>query len=443
MPRPVIRRAASIAVATCAWAITTHAAAQGGNPPPQDATAAILAAFDRYDVVGMTAAHGNEKQDDFILTLVRDSRVASKVNDIVVECGNSKHQALADRYVAGEAVSLQDVRQVWRDTSVSMCALSGFNGELFPAVRALNQRLPADRRVRVLLGEPPVDWNTVDPSTARASASNRDPFITAVMTTEVLAKHRKALVLVGVGHLYHDDGRGTAVTALEKVYPGKTYVISTHEGFGAFIDLERGHQLEARMKDWPVPSIVPLKGSWLADLDLPYFLWPFTKRMAGKSITDLSDAYLYLGSGESLTYERTPDAILDDPAYVAEVSRRFGVVSIASLRRRNENRSLYSAADIAEAHQFAPGAECVGAYADKPGAPPAIEIDFRQGVLSARLATSSTWTPLAAGAAPMLYGATTASGTITMEFARAAGQVNGLTMGTGESAARRVLVRTR
>jgi hypothetical protein len=208
----------------------------------------------------------------------------------------------------------------------------------------------------VLLGEPPVDWSTTDPSTARASAGSRDPFITAIMTTEVLAKHRKALVLVGVGHLYHDDGRGTAVTAVEKVYPGRTYVISTHEGFGAFIDLERGHQLEARMKDWPVPSIVPLKASWLADLDLPYFLWPFTKRMAGKSITDLSDAYLYLGSGESLTYERTPDAILDDPAYVAEVSRRFGVVSIDSLRRRNENRSLYSAADIAEAHQFAPGA---------------------------------------------------------------------------------------
>ena len=75
------------------------------------------------------------------------------------------------------------------------------------------------------------------------------------------------------------------------------------------------------MKDWPVPSIVPLKGSWLADLDLPYFLWPFTKRMAGKSITDLADAYLYLGLGASLTYERTPDAILDDPSYVAEKSR--------------------------------------------------------------------------------------------------------------------------
>ena len=111
-------------------------------------------------------------------------------------------------------------------------------------------------------------------------------------------------------------------------------------------------------------------------------------------------------------------------------------MSLDSLRRRNENRSLYTAADIAEAHQFAPGAECVGAYADMPGAPPAIEIDFRQGVLSARLAASSAWTPLAAGVAPMLYSTTTASGTITMEFARAAGQVSGLTMGAPGSAPR-------
>jgi hypothetical protein len=33
--------------------------AQSNDPQPQDATKAILAAFDKYDVVGMNAGHSN------------------------------------------------------------------------------------------------------------------------------------------------------------------------------------------------------------------------------------------------------------------------------------------------------------------------------------------------------------------------------------------------
>jgi hypothetical protein len=66
------RRLASLAVAVCAstglWA---HTSAQAGGDQPQDATTAILAAFDRYDVVGMNAAHSNEKQDELILAVLR------------------------------------------------------------------------------------------------------------------------------------------------------------------------------------------------------------------------------------------------------------------------------------------------------------------------------------------------------------------------------------
>jgi hypothetical protein len=45
----------------------------------------------------MNAAHSNEKQNVFILALVRTPAFAAKVNDIVVECGNSRYQPLVDR----------------------------------------------------------------------------------------------------------------------------------------------------------------------------------------------------------------------------------------------------------------------------------------------------------------------------------------------------------
>lgn len=440
--RSISRHAAVIAVAACASALSGRAAFQGGDPRPQDATTAILAAFDRYDAVGMSAAHSNEKQDELILGLIHHPAFPFKVNDIVVECGNSLYQPILDRYIAGEDVPFDDVRQTWRKTTVQMCALSGFYDAFFPAIRALNHDLPRERRLRVLVCEPAVDWSATDPFSNARRGADRNPTITSVMTSEVLAKHRKALMLIGVGHLWHADARGTAVSAYESRYPGRTLIIDTHNGFAAFFDLSRGHQLEGRMRSWPVPSLVAVRGSWLAELDLPYFLWPFPKRMAAASYVDLVDAYLYLGPGASLTYERTPEAILNDTSYIAELSQRFGTINVDALRRRNQERALFTPADRAEARQFAAGAECVGTYAATPEGVAVIEIDFRRGVLSARLGTSTTWTPLTASGSGMSYRLPTSPGTIQLDFAKTGDSVDRLILDPGESASRSTLVRS-
>jgi len=133
----------------------------GNDPKPQDATKAILAAFGKYEVVGMGAAHGNQDLDQFILNLIRDPELPGKVNDIVVECGNSLYQPILDRYIAGDDVPLDQARQVWRNTTQPMCSVSGFYEELFPLVRRINQRLPPERRFRVVAADPPVDWSKI------------------------------------------------------------------------------------------------------------------------------------------------------------------------------------------------------------------------------------------------------------------------------------------
>lgn len=129
------------------------------EPTLQPAIPAIIAAFDTYEVVGMSAAHGLQDADDFILTLVRTPEFLAKVNDIVVECGNSLYQPVLDRYIAGEAVPFSDVSKVWRNTTQLMCSTSGFFEQLFPLVRAINQKLPSGKRIRVLAGDPPVNWD--------------------------------------------------------------------------------------------------------------------------------------------------------------------------------------------------------------------------------------------------------------------------------------------
>jgi hypothetical protein len=171
---------------------TQHTKASASEPTPVPAVPAILAAFDRYEVVAMPEAHGMKDVDDFILTLIRDPRFPGKVNDIAVECGNSLYQPVLDRYIAGEDVAFMEVRKVWRNTTQSMCGQSGFFEQFFPVVRAINQKLSTTKRLRVLAGDPPIDWDKVKTPEEAMKFVDREASIVSVMEKELLSKHRNS-----------------------------------------------------------------------------------------------------------------------------------------------------------------------------------------------------------------------------------------------------------
>jgi hypothetical protein len=86
---------------TTAHAQTQQAAkSEGADPIPQPAVTAILAAFDKYEVVAMPQGHGMQDLNDFIFSLIRNPAFSEKVNDIVFESGNSLYQPILDRYMA-------------------------------------------------------------------------------------------------------------------------------------------------------------------------------------------------------------------------------------------------------------------------------------------------------------------------------------------------------
>ena len=49
--------------------------------------------------------------------MVRDPRITTVVNDIVVEFGNARYQDVMDRFVRGEEVPPEALRRVWEDTT--------------------------------------------------------------------------------------------------------------------------------------------------------------------------------------------------------------------------------------------------------------------------------------------------------------------------------------
>lgn len=295
---------------------------KGTEPIPEPAIQAILAAFDTYEVVAMPEAHDQKDLDDFILSLIRTPGFADKVNDIEVECGNSLYQAILDRYIGGEDVPFTEARKAWRNTTQPMCGTSGFFEQFFPLVRAINQKLAPAKRVRVLAGDPPIDWQQVKSPRDIRKFGSRNSTIASVMEKEVLARHRKALMLFGTFHLFHTSP-GSAVAAYEKDYPNLTFVISDLNTFDMRLPVS-----------WRFPSLIPAKGTWLGALDLGHF-YPapismdsecrvrneFPKELQ-RPMADLVDAFLYLSPERLALKEQLPADIVLDSEYWAELKRR-------------------------------------------------------------------------------------------------------------------------
>jgi hypothetical protein len=318
----------------------------GSEPTPEPAVPAILAAFDKYEVVAMPEAHGMKDMDDFILTLIRNPAFSEKVNDIVVECGNSLYQPILDRYIAGEDVPFTEVQKVWRNTTQPMCSMSGFFEQFFPLVRAINQKLPSGKRLRVLAGDPPIDWNEVKSSQDIAKFTDRDGSIASVMEKNVLSKHRKALMLFGEFHLLHGGGvgPGNAVTIYERDYPNRTFVISDLGDFDAKLPALSSSPFAT----WPVPSLVRAKGTWLGAFGLVHFFPPtiwtdkdcnvhneFPKNEQ-KPMADLVDAFLYLGSQDLKLKAQMPADIALDGDYITELLQRMALMGLPGVRTMKE-----------------------------------------------------------------------------------------------------------
>jgi hypothetical protein len=300
------------------------------EPHAEPAIPAILAAFDTYDLVGMPAAHGLKDPDDLILTLIRNPTFPTKARDIEIECGNSLYQDLLDRYTSGADVPFREVQKVWRNTTQPACGRSGFYEQLVPLVRAINQKLPREKALRVLAADSPIDWDRIQTAEDLRQAVlsvRRDSSIASVIEKEVLSKHRKALMLMGTLHLLHGAG---ATGMIEAKRPNSIFVISE---FGIFGE-NSPDAAKALPANWPIPAIARVKGTSMGKLGLKSFLPPpyvmdqdcnFHNDFTGplrKPVEELFDAVLYLGPLDLRLWEKIPADIVLDADYQKELRRR-------------------------------------------------------------------------------------------------------------------------
>ncbi|MGW2217465.1 hypothetical protein ACWCSD_20965 [Nonomuraea sp. NPDC001684] len=300
-----------------------------GEVSARGLTQAVLSAFEHHRLVAVGESHGQQEHGDAQQMLLTDPRLPDVVDDIVVEFGNALYQPVIDRFVAGAAVEDHVLRQVWRNTTQSPGGTGDqpIREQFFRTVRAVNWTLPAARRIRVLLGDPPIDWSRITTQDqVDGFLAQRDTHMASLVRREVLARNRRALICYGSGHVTHSPERGRnadhAVPLIEEQTGRRVYVIVAGS--------------HPRLAACPRRTVIACSGNWLESADAGQFME--APRLCGFPLGKLADAVLYLGQLKDLTQPLWNPAIFLDPAYWAELQRRNAIngnlVDLEAYRRQ-------------------------------------------------------------------------------------------------------------
>lgn len=329
-------------------------------PRVESATDGVLDLFKQKSVVAIGDVHGLAQEEAFYGGLIRDPRFAEEVGNVVVEFGGEASQDIIDRYVNGADVPLTELRRVWTETVGWIPGPTSLGYVNFYAdVRATNLKLAPEHRIKVWLGDPKIDWSGINSMRDLAPyLATRDDNFARIIDDEILSKQKKALLIIGTGHLFGPDGPGPLRDKIDASYPSALAVVSPFTGY---IEPECNAKVVARVADWPVPAIAaPVQSTWLkSELELPGCNYMPPEQLAmmknmpapppgarwqgpGKppSREDIikmqmnllsgaaSDAILYLGPPDSLTESPVDPDIYLDPAYFKEENRRLQCCSL-------------------------------------------------------------------------------------------------------------------
>jgi hypothetical protein len=335
----MLRRTIPICVlVSVLWAPFAVRGVAQSQAQPREPIAAILDAFKTHQVVAVPDAHRDTAMQASLLALIRDRRFPTVVNDIVVEFGNARYQDLVDRFVRGEDIPYELLQKIWLDTTQAQPIWDTPQPEeVLRAVRAINAAVPRDQQVRVLLGDPPIDWNDVKTKADHLKwIGMRETFPADIVRREVLAKRRRALIMYGVMHLQ----RKNAQANFESTGPAASLVsiledsgVTRTFNVGLILDLAKAYPYTV---SWPAPSLVILRGTTIGAAPLAYD-GPRVTVQAGQIVPvpreqwrsmrmeDQYDAILYLGPPAISSVAMVSPALCADPSYAEMRSRRMAL----------------------------------------------------------------------------------------------------------------------
>lgn len=296
-----------------AWASPAHAAVEAHAPQ------GILDLFESADVVLLGERPWSKLDSDLRNAVVRHPDFAKIVDDVVIEFASALHQDILDTYVLElKPVPAEELRKIWRDTTQPGTWEPPVYREFIDVVRQANVMTPPEKRVRVVAGDPPIEWDKIHGWADTAPYRDRIGHAVEVIGREVIEKKRRALVIYREENLPRgmSGRRGNMTNRLEAAHPGsKILVIATvPDASKAVPELEKSIDISKR------PTLVKLSRSSIG-------LWPAKMifENAKGSLKQMADGLLYMGNLRDRRI-RPPHDAASDTAYVREILRRRSIV---------------------------------------------------------------------------------------------------------------------
>lgn len=285
-------------------------------------TTNLLSAFDSVDVIALGEAKGRKMDSELRLRLVRNPDFPFRAHLIVVEFANSLYQSTLDKYINGDNIPLEALENVWWNDSPVYA-------EFLAAVREVNTKLPPERRVRVIAGDVPIDWDKVKTKEDLVPLLLRRAFPVSVDRV-LVPRGEKALVIYSNSYVKRpafpleasagestvedpDDAPLPATAppmfkALQAAGPGRVFVVETIAGLNLF---------ERTLQFGELPALIPLTGIHSA---------------VGSGIENEADACVYFGNTREANASVTADAAAwRGTSFGAELARRQKILDLAQL----------------------------------------------------------------------------------------------------------------
>lgn len=268
-------------------------------------------------LVALGDVHGSPSIVQQLMGFLADPEHWQQVDDIAVEFGNSRYQALADSYIVdGAALELSQVRPIWRDTLYFMAWQYDVYEQLVLQLRHWNQT--RTHKVRLVLAEPALDWSSLTAEGWQQQVAAREQGYQQIITQQVLQPKRRGILLFGTFHMMKQP-----------------VIMQDGTSFSSLVTLLRQQQAAEIYTIWPRMA----GDNVIAQADAPYLLplansvlgqQPFsdiTRRVSAAESTllrDVADGYLFLASTE----RKAPysQAALSELAWHQELLRRAAVV---------------------------------------------------------------------------------------------------------------------
>ncbi len=327
-----------------------------GEDNPHDPIQYIAQVLREYPIVCLGEGnHAVADSHEIIRQILSDTNIQNIVDVIIVEFANERYQAVLDDFILGKDVDFGELAKVWRDTGTSPISPwdSPVYYELLKKVRENNRSLAADKKIRILAGDPLIKWEEINSrDDFRKFRVPRNPYVSELAIEQAFKLNKRVMIIYGGLHLARvnvgpeGDPRNPITPRIELKHPDSVKYVE----FMKPEDL----QITDRLSSFEKGKLYETRSHWVGKISAEYFFPGVyapqlnektgevtTKKMAlykSYLVEDIVDALIYIGPCKDWKIADGSQEAYQDEDYWAELNRRsqirFGRLMDESLPKK-------------------------------------------------------------------------------------------------------------